>query len=90
MKSEENISIIDITKPRYERLGECNQCGACCIGEGCESLTWKDGKAFCKIHEERRPDKCVLFPANPPIVFKGCSYIFRDKWENKILKAGEV
>lgn len=88
MKDEYNS--IDITSPRYERMGECNQCGTCCIEENCEYLTWKDKKAICIIHEENRPEKCVQFPANPPIVFRKCSYVFRDRWENKILKAGEV
>lgn len=81
--------MIDITKPRYERMGWCNQCGVCCIDENCEHLTWEEGKAFCKIHENK-PEKCSDFPANPPIVFKECSYTFRDKWEDKILKPCEV
>ena len=80
---------IDITKPRYERLGECRQCGTCCLGENCEHLTWRNGKAVCVVHDQT-PRKCWEFPANPPIVFKGCGYLFRDTWTGRILKPGEL
>lgn len=90
MSIEEKKIAIDITRPRYERMGKCGRCGACCIGEDCEHLSWEESRAVCLIHEKDRPAKCTQFPANPPIVCKTCSYFFLDKWENKILKAGEV
>ena len=85
------VSIIDTIQLRYERRGECKRCGKCCIGENCEYLKIENGLAICVIHDDgNRPEKCKIFPALPPIVFKSCSYVFLDKWENKILKAGEI
>jgi len=78
------VAVFDIHKPRYERMGKCLRCGICCIGEDCEHLLMNDSKATCVIHDDpNRPMKCILFPANPPIVFEGCGYYFLDLWENK-------
>jgi len=83
--------MIDITKPRYERIGECGRCGECCANEECEYLKIENKIYTCMIYDDpNRPEKCKIFPANPPIVFKKCKYKFYDKWENITLKAGEI
>jgi len=83
--------LIDITKPRYRRIGECNRCGECCINEECRHLSIDDGIATCTIYRKwNREKKCRVFPANPPIVFKKCSYKFYDTWEDRIIGVGEV
>jgi len=81
-------TVIDITKPRYRRAGGCNKCGECCVEENCEHFEWVNGKGICKTHPVK-PEKCVLFPANPPIVFKKCSYYFWDTWEKREIKTGD-
>ncbi len=81
----------DVHKPRYERRGSCLRCGKCCIGEGCEHLIIGDGATTCAIHKDpSRPEKCVLFPALPPIVFKGCGFYFLDLWDNGRIVRGMV
>jgi hypothetical protein len=77
-----------MVKPRYERRGQCIRCGFCCQQENCEHLSFdEDGLATCLIHEEERPLRCSLYPANPPIVHEGCGYWFIDLYENnKIVK----
>lgn len=81
---QNRYEIFDITTLRYERKGECIKCGKCCLGEGCEHLCNKTCSIF---GSSERPAKCLLFPAFPPIVFKGCGYYFIDKWDNnKIIK----
>lgn len=80
---------MDITKPRYERRGDCNKCGKCCLTENCEYYREKNGKGICKIFgKPERPEKCLIYPANPPLNYKECSYYFYDKWENKKIKYG--
>ena len=80
--------LIDITKPRYELRGECSRCGECCINENCDYLEMKNEIAICLIYKDRF-ERCRLFPANPPIMFKNCSYYFWDKWEKKAVKTGK-
>jgi hypothetical protein len=47
----------------------------------------EDSLATCLIHEEERPLRCSLYPANPPIIHDGCGYYFLDTYEdNKIVK----
>lgn len=82
-------TMIDITEPRYILIGYCNRCGECCIGEDCEYLEMDNGMATCLIYKGRY-EKCRIFPANPPIVYRKCSYRFYDKWEGKIIGPGEV
>jgi len=78
--------------PRYERRGQCNRCGQCCVNEGCEHFTpATDGSlATCHIHDQDREPKCVDFPQLPPILFEGCGYWFYDRWEDKELRFREV
>jgi hypothetical protein len=74
-------------KPRYERIGKCNQCGWCCRNENCEHLEVTNGKATCRIHPtltggvDKRPSKCANFPQLPPILHNGCGYSFVDQWD---------
>ena len=80
-------------KRRYILHGECNQCGDCCQNEDCEHLERiSQGKWGCKIHNDpNRPLKCKLYPEMPPIVFRRCSYYFRDTYENnRLVRPGEV
>ena len=82
-----------IPKVRYMRTGSCIQCGACCLNENCPHLKKReDGKFDCLIHDDpNRAEKCKIFPANPPIIFKTCGYEFRDRWEKyRRVKSGEV
>lgn len=72
---------------RYERQGQCDRCGLCCLNEKCEHLVFKGKTASCSIHDDPdRPLKCKLWPELPPIPFEGCGYFFLDLWENKIVK----
>ena len=83
--------VFDIHAPRYERGGECRRCGACCAGEGCEHLLVGDDGATCAIVDSPdRPLKCRLFPAAPPIVFRGCGYFFLDRWDDNRIVRGRV
>ena len=82
--------MIDLHAPRYKRVGECSRCGDCCQGEDCEHLDVTHGVATCAIHGDKRPDKCVLHPANPPIMFERCTYRFWDTWEGRYIKAREL
>jgi len=76
-----------LVKPRYIRQGKCIRCGWCCAQEDCEHLKMEDDFATCLIHEEDRPLRCNLYPANPPIIHPGCGYYFLDTYEdNKIVK----
>ena len=73
---------------RYDRKGECNRCGDCCVNEDCEHFQFGE-PATCLIHDKERPLKCPLFPEMPPIPkeFKNCGYWFEDTWEdNRIVK----
>lgn len=94
---------IDIHAPRYVRIGECNGCddgvAACCQDMAvhfdedasgvCPHLTDENK---CDLYgKPERPDCCVNFPENPPIVFKKCSYRFLDTWnDNKELETLEI
>ena len=77
---------------RYERQGECNRCGECCVNEECEHLEIDEETemATCRIYDSLdRPLRCKLFPDMPPIPkeFQNCSYYFLDTWEDdKIVK----
>ena len=79
-------NIMDITKPRYERRGDCNQCGKCCVDENCEYFENNKCMIFGK---SERPERCLIYPANPPLNYKECSYYFWDKWENKEIRYGD-
>lgn len=73
--------------PRYIRKGECKRCGWCCLQEDppCPHLFIDKvtGKSTCKIHKsEDRPEKCKVYPGNPPIVHPECGYYFVDRWDN--------
>jgi hypothetical protein len=73
--------------PRYERRGECKQCGQCCLNEDCPSLSFEDDKAVCLQHPtitggaDQREPKCGWFPQAPPILYEECGYWFVDTWE---------
>lgn len=76
-------------QPRYKRRGQCNRCGWCCEYSNCEYLSKKNGKAICKIYNDR-PLKCILFPQAPPILTETCGFYFLDTWENnRIVKYGK-
>lgn len=79
----------DIVAPRYERRGQCIRCGACCLNEKCDRLAFADGKAACRWYPDNRPEKCHVFPGNPPIVFKSCGYWFWDTWEKREIHPGD-
>lgn len=87
---------INIHENRYERRGECCQCGWCCDNEDCEYLHYVDDKAICIIHPiligvEIRPPKCENFPQAPPILNPRCGFHFVDVWEDlRIVKCGEL
>jgi hypothetical protein len=69
--------------PRYKRQGECNRCGWCCQLENCKHLKIVDGFATCMIYDDKKkPLKCSLYPANPPIMHEKCGYYFLDLYEN--------
>jgi len=73
---------------RYERKGNCNRCGDCCVNEDCEHFEMGE-PATCLIYGKERPLKCTLFPEMPPIPkeFVNCDYWFEDTWEdNRIVK----
>jgi len=75
---------------RYERRGECNRCGDCCINEDCEYFKLGN-PSTCLIHDKERPVKCDAYPEAPPIIFENCSYYFFDTWEdNRIVGVKEV
>lgn len=80
--------------PRYERRGQCNRCGWCCLQEDppCDHLErMKDGRYRCMIYgEKERPLRCRLFPEMPPILNDKCGYAFWDRWEKRMLGVGEV
>lgn len=70
------------------RKGQCNRCGQCCIGKtysepriDCPNLEFKEGKAFCKIYEDR-PESCRDFPTSAEeltgfsIPIKNCGFYF--------------
>ena len=84
--------VFDITRKRYDRRGECKKCGQCCVNENCNHLAVADNGMICMIHEDpERPQKCTEFPANPPILFKGCGYGFIDTWEdNRMVEQGKT
>jgi len=78
--------------PRYIRGGQCNRCGWCCTHEDCDHFKpASDGIATCLIFgSSERPEKCLVYPGNPPILHPGCGYYFIDQWENnKVVKAGD-
>jgi hypothetical protein len=75
--------------PRYERIGECCGCGDCCRGEACPHFIDGGGTGRCADYE-CRPWGCAAFPESPPIVFRRCSYRFRDKWEGRLIGPLEV
>jgi len=79
--------------PRYERKGNCNRCGVCCLNENCEHFEFNEemGIATCKIYgSSNRPLMCLLFPDMPPILFEGCGYYFIDLWEdNREIRPGD-
>ena len=77
--------MINMKVARYELLGKCNFCGDCCRNESCE---WFIGDR-CN-HYKKRPPKCQNYPSAPPIIHKRCGYYFWDRWENKIVKPGEI
>ena len=76
---------------RYIRKGECLQCGACCLHENCDNFIFlKNDNAFCNIHIDKdRPEKCKIYPANPPLNFKSCGYYFIDKTDNRTIRYGD-
>lgn len=90
-----SIKVYDIAAPRYERRGECQRCGACCLDERCEHFAREDDshtglqRGVCLVHD-RKPEKCRAFPANPPLVFKTCTYWFWDRWEARPVRAEEA
>lgn len=91
MKRNWLLESLQLPQKRYERYGECNKCGDCCLAEGedggvCEYLT-EDRK--CAIFDDpKRPLKCHLFPEAPQHPFERCSYYFHDKYEQKIVVRG--
>lgn len=86
-KNNSSLACTYNIKLRYERQGQCNRCGDCCMNEDC--LEFISGNpAICKIYDER-PLRCRLFPDAPPIPkqLKQCGYWFIDTWEdNKTVK----
>ena len=77
------LKSVQLPDKRYERYGECNQCGDCCDNEDCEHFI--DRK--CAIFgDPDRPLKCTLFPEVPNHPFKRCSYYFLDRFEQEITK----
>ena len=78
--------------PRYIRTGKCNRCGWCCESENCEHFNPSENgnQSSCNIHDGNRPQKCIEFPANPPILYEECGHRFYDRWENKLLGVREV
>jgi len=78
-------------KLRYERKGECNRCGWCCLQEDplCPYLKKEnDGIYTCIVYDEKEKYvRCGMYPSNPPIVHEECGYYFIDTWDdNKIVK----
>jgi len=76
---------------RYKRRGECTRCGLCCANEDCKHLSWDGHKAVCLIHNQERPQRCVLFPQAPPIMIAECGFYFVDTWEeDRVVKCRGV
>jgi len=73
--------------PRYDVLGECNQCGACCENEDCEFFN--EDKTCAIYGKPERPLKCVLWPEMPPVMFEKCGHSFYDKWEDRVVGYGD-
>lgn len=91
MDVEKIIAIASGRESRYIRKGGCLRCGQCCSGEDCKNFKYDGNCATCKIHDDiKREEKCRIFPANPPIVFKNCGYYFIDKITGKKLGYKEV
>jgi len=61
--------------------GECSRCGACCVWENCNHLTYEninDKKVSkCKI-QTIKPWHCAIYPKDPSAkLFDSCTF----KWE---------
>jgi len=81
------MNIVSGKESRYERRGQCDQCGICCRQESCKYF---NGKTCDIFGSPDRPLKCKLFPANPPILFDTCGYYFVDKLDDRMLGVKEV
>ena len=85
------LEIVSGRKPRYTRHGQCNRCGECCSQEDCEHFGWQGNLAVCVIHDSPdRPEKCRMYPANPPTIFSRCGFYFVDNTNEKHLGVQEV
>ena len=90
---ERIIKAVSGKAPRYVREGRCIQCGSCCLQEDCPHYDAGNGAtSTCKIHDmPDYPERCRLYPSNPPTIFRKCGYYFVDTLEgNRVLKIGEV
>jgi len=81
--------------PRYERQGECNRCGICCLAEDCQYFEWGESAGnkigICTVFgKPERYARCVNFPAVPPIMILECSYRFLDTQENRVIGPREI
>jgi len=83
-------TVKDLPFPRYERRGECNRCGWCCLYHSCPLVYFDEEKnAVCSIYNNR-PKRCKVFPEAPPILNPDCGFYFVDTWENnRIVKFGK-
>jgi hypothetical protein len=87
------IKAVSGKAPRYVRAGQCIRCGSCCELEDCPHFDHGDGvSTTCKIHDRPDfPEKCRLYPDNPPTIFKKCGFYFVDTLDdNRKLKVREV
>jgi len=72
---------------RYERLGECNKCGNCCVAEDCDKF---NAVTRMCMDYEHRPSKCSNCPAAPPIMVEGCSFKFKELETGRILGVKQI
>lgn len=91
MDVNQAIRIASGQEQRYVRMGKCNRCGLCCVAEECIYLRHVEGLAVCEIYgREDRPEKCKIYPGNPPITRPECGYYFYDKVAGKEVKFGDL
>ena len=90
MSLENLILMVNGTIPRYERRGQCNRCGVCCIKEDCEYLKIENEKATCLVFDKpERRSYCKDWPEAPPIIYKTCGYYFFDKADKREIRFGD-